>query len=59
VHRDEVEEQLRRLESPLDAIPSVAFSPDGTLLATGSWDDTVRVWQAATEPEALARKGGG
>ena len=29
-------------------VNSVAFSPDGNTIASGSWDDTIRLWDAAT-----------
>jgi len=38
-------------------INGVAFSPDGTRLATGSYDGTARVWDAATGRELLTLTG--
>ena len=33
------------------SVASVAFSPDGKHIVSGSWDSTVKVWNAATGKE--------
>jgi len=35
---------LRTLEGHTAGVWSVAFSPGGETLASGSWDNTVRLW---------------
>ncbi len=36
------------LEGHTNTVASVSFSPDGQTLASGSWDDTIRLWDVAT-----------
>ncbi len=39
------------------AISTIAWSPDGTTIASGSWDTTVQVWQAATGERRVVYNG--
>ncbi len=40
--------QYTILEGHRDAVSSVSFSPDGKTIASGSWDYTIRLWNAST-----------
>ncbi|KAJ6524872.1 WD40 repeat-like protein [Mycena vulgaris] len=39
---------LRRMEGHISRVTSVAFSPDGARVVSGSNDETVRIWDAMT-----------
>jgi len=38
----------KTLTAHTGGVRSVAFSPDGTTIASGSWDGTVRLWHVVT-----------
>jgi len=38
-------------------VTSAAFSPDGTRIVTASWDNTARIWDAATAKEITVLRG--
>jgi WD40 repeat protein len=47
----------RVLEGHSHAVMSVAWSPDGKRLASGSWDNTVRVWEEGNPQAARVLEG--
>ncbi|HEX2907081.1 MAG TPA: hypothetical protein VHO69_09495, partial [Phototrophicaceae bacterium] len=45
-----------KLEGHTDFVPTVDWSPDGRFIATGSRDETVRIWDAVTGEELYQAK---
>jgi len=48
---------IRTFEGHTSWVWSVAFSPDGKLLASGSWDETIKLWEVATGREVRTLEG--
>ena len=44
----ENDECLRTFEGHDSTVYSVAFSPDGKYIASGSWDNTIKLWNVET-----------
>ena len=40
-------------------VNGVAFSPDGWRALSGSWDNTLRLWQVSAEPPSPVRPAAG
>jgi cytochrome c len=50
---------MRLLEGHADRLSSVAVSPDGSIVATGSWDGSVGLWGLNSGERAALRSPGG
>ncbi|KAF2716053.1 WD40 repeat-like protein, partial [Polychaeton citri CBS 116435] len=49
--------EVQKLEGHGGGVPTVAFSPDSKMLASGSYDGTVRLWEVATGEEVQKLEG--
>src|ERR1019366_2067647 len=48
---------VRSLRGHSISVPCIKFSPDGTRLATASYDATARLWSATELPEFISLEG--
>lgn len=50
-------QQLQKFIGHTGGVISAAFNPDGRTVLTGSWDDTVRLWDVSTGKQLQVLKG--
>ena len=50
-------EERAKLEGHIDNVTSLAFSPNGSIVASGSADMTIRLWETATGKERQRLEG--
>ncbi|EXA29912.1 Atypical/ALPHA protein kinase [Fusarium oxysporum f. sp. pisi HDV247] len=53
----DISKEEHTLESHRGSVNSVVFSQDGKLIASGSWDNTVKIWIVATGKEERTLEG--
>jgi WD40 repeat protein/serine/threonine protein kinase/Tfp pilus assembly protein PilF len=51
------DKSLMTLRGHSEGVISVATNPDGKLIASGGWDNTIKVWDAATGTELMTFQG--
>ena len=49
--------RIANLQEHTGWVVSLAFSPDGTILASGSWDRTLKLWDVATQQNIITLEG--
>ena len=54
---ESIDRSIGALRGHGSVVGSVAFSPDGTRIVTGSWDKTARIWDAAAGSEVKTLRG--